>query len=94
MGSLMWSHDTWSSLVGSNLVTLQVSVCETAEATAQAAHSLAELAHLLPCKGLFGEAPALAAHQGAAVRQAGQQAEVWTCSGVPVPDQASFPLEV
>ena len=70
-------------------VYMQVEIGEAAEAAAQAAISLTELGHLLPCKGLFGKVPGIAAQQRAAVRQAGQQADIWTSPVSPAPNQAS-----
>lgn len=71
---------------------MQVEIGEAAEAAAQAATSLAELGHLLPCQGLFGKGPGVAAQQRAAVRQAGQQADMWASPVSPAPNQASLVL--
>lgn len=68
---------------------VQVEISETAEAAARVANGLAELGHLLPCQGLFGKAPQTAAQDRAAVRQAGQQAEVWMSPSPPVTAKVS-----
>ena len=61
----------------------QVEVGETAEATAQAAQSLSQLATLIPSSGLlFGKASVHAQHQQAAVRVAGQQSGQWITADV------------
>ena len=60
---------------------MQVEVGETAEATAQAAQNLSQLAALLPSSGLlFGKVLVHDLHQQAAVKAAGQQSVLWTTS--------------
>ena len=59
----------------------QVEVGETAEATAQAAHALTQLAVLLPGQGmLFGKLSAHAAHRQASVTAAGRNSSRWSDS--------------
>ena len=62
---------------------MQVEVAEVAEATAQAAHSLAELTHLLPSQVLFGPDAQHAAQQRDTVRQAGTHSQKWTSPSKP-----------
>ncbi|KAL3136414.1 hypothetical protein ABBQ38_005672 [Trebouxia sp. C0009 RCD-2024] len=77
------------SLVNPKAATrLRVEVAETAEAVAQSAHALTQLAILLPSHtALFGQAAGIAARKEGAIKSAGQHSRDWQVASASSPPE-------